>query len=331
VAEVVNVVGGERPVSQWSRQERLSAAINRSLPLLPGEVRNEVAAMVSPAGLAMMAAIIVVWGVSHFFGVGEIVDVILLITGGVMMGKAALDVANHLIEFVKLINNAESDADLDEAAKHFAEAVVQGGVQVVTVILMWKGGKAAARSGTARRVRPPARMGEITGELNAVPPGRIPASARAAAALIEQGQQPRLASLSEELAQTVRAALNRLRKTDMKVGIDCEGSCQELKGIAKIGEVQEGNATSSIARVDHTMWVVGEEYIDTRPQMWIDQFKAHPEIRAAMEKAVPGLPGRLEKGAILTREEFLRYQGKPNAPASLKFDNKPIPRVRGKE
>jgi hypothetical protein len=72
--------------------------------------------------------------VSHFFGVGAIADVVLLAVGGAVLGWTVSDVAGELIAFARKVRAAQSEQMLDEAAKHFAKAVVVGGVAVVSAV-----------------------------------------------------------------------------------------------------------------------------------------------------------------------------------------------------
>jgi hypothetical protein len=61
-----------------SAQDKIGKAIRRSLPMLPAEAQHLVQAMLSPESLAIVASTLIVWAGSHFFGVGEIADIILL-------------------------------------------------------------------------------------------------------------------------------------------------------------------------------------------------------------------------------------------------------------
>lgn len=324
VAEPMKLIGGERPVSKWSTHEKLSATINRSLLLLPDQLASELRAFVSPGALVIMSVVLAAWAISHFFGAGELVDLLLLITGGVMMGKAALDVANHLVEFVRLLNGANSESDLDAAARELAAAVIKGGVQVVMTILMWKGGQAAKGAGLRTRVKPALEAGDLpAGDLNAVPPSKIPLASRAAAELMEVGEQPKLPGLSQEVAEVVRAALNRIRRVDQ----DCWGGSTKLQELAGgLGDAAEQNAASSVIGYDHTMWKIGSEVVDTRPQGWIKYFKDVPGARGRANQLIAGLAERLERGAVLTLDEFKKYMGIREAPRSPMFSTKPIPK-----
>jgi hypothetical protein len=65
-------------VAQMSGVDKVGEAMRRSLPHLPSEARATIQLMLRPESLAIVAGTVVVWAGSHFFGVGEIVDVILL-------------------------------------------------------------------------------------------------------------------------------------------------------------------------------------------------------------------------------------------------------------
>lgn len=123
-------------VAAMSKVEKAKSAVHRSLPLLPAEARGTVEAMLTPAALTIMAGTIAVWGGSHFFGVGEVVDAILAVVGAVTLGWAAFDGAGALISFGAEAYGARSDADLDRAARYFARAVTILGVAIVQAVLL---------------------------------------------------------------------------------------------------------------------------------------------------------------------------------------------------
>jgi hypothetical protein len=82
--------------------------------------------------------VLVAWAGSHFFGVGEIADVVLLILGWVAVGGVALEAGGHIIDFIRITMHAGSERDCDEAAKHLARAVTLLGVQLVLALLLRK-------------------------------------------------------------------------------------------------------------------------------------------------------------------------------------------------
>lgn len=150
----------KKPFSQWTTEEKLEEAFRRTLPLLPGELREELASLLTPETIAVVAAVLVIWGASHFIGVGEIVDVILLITGGVMLGVTALDVGKDLFAFGSKSTGTKTEADLDEAAEHLANAIAVGGVNVVMAVLLKRSPKALRGPGAPKQKAPPMKPGD---------------------------------------------------------------------------------------------------------------------------------------------------------------------------
>ncbi len=124
------------PVSSWTDQQKLKAVLTASKNYLPTEVGRQIDALVSPANLGIMAATLSVWAGAHFLGVGEIVDVGLLLVGALMIGWSIEDVGRELYEFGMITMRAKNQTDIDSAARHFASAVVTAGVTAVMAILL---------------------------------------------------------------------------------------------------------------------------------------------------------------------------------------------------
>lgn len=122
-------------LAQSSDIDKLKRAVERALPKLPGQVREKIEAMLTPEALAILAAIAAVWGASHWFGVGEVVDVILIGWGVWTLGAEAVDVAKDLYQFVTIATSAQTDKDIDRAAGHFARAIAIIGVDGLAAIL----------------------------------------------------------------------------------------------------------------------------------------------------------------------------------------------------
>ncbi|HYP28877.1 MAG TPA: hypothetical protein VE262_19345 [Blastocatellia bacterium] len=125
-----------RPVSTWSKSEKVAEALRRSKKYLPASLAQQVDILLSPENLVIVTGTLVIWAGSHFFGVGEIVDVILLLAGSFTIGWAAVDLAKLLLEFATTALNAQTEEDLDRAAKAFADAVLTGGMTVVMAVLL---------------------------------------------------------------------------------------------------------------------------------------------------------------------------------------------------
>jgi len=144
------------PVHEWSLKDKFAEALKRTAPKLPGEMRHQFEALLTPASL-IMAGTLAVWAGAQFFGVGEIADIVLLLAGVYFLGSAIFAVAEDFYDFVSITVGAESEADLDSAAAHLARVIAVIGVTAFLALLfklrMKKGG--GRRQGThAVRIRP---------------------------------------------------------------------------------------------------------------------------------------------------------------------------------
>lgn len=122
-------------VWEWPLEDKFAEALCRTVPKLPGSMRHEFGVLLSPQSLSIMAGTLVVWAGSHAFGVGEVVDVVLLIGGAFFLGMAAFDVAGELGDFLVVTSTATDAKDLDEAASHLARAIAIMGVAAFIALL----------------------------------------------------------------------------------------------------------------------------------------------------------------------------------------------------
>lgn len=118
---------------------RLEASIIKAARLLPEDIGNQLLALTSPAALATMAATVVLWAGSHFIGIGEIADIILLVVGWAAVGGVAIEAGSKLCDFATKTYNANHEADLDAAASDLAQAITLIGVNTVMALLLKKG------------------------------------------------------------------------------------------------------------------------------------------------------------------------------------------------
>jgi len=318
--------GGDNDVSSLSTQDKLQEAVRRALPLLPSEMAREVAAIFTPTAFAIMATMAALWAASHLAVVGEIADIALLITGGILMGRAAIDVGGDLAEFMTGATGATTHQDLDDAAQHFAAAVLKGGPLLVGTLALSR-----SAGNLQRRLSAPARPGELPRNNNMVPPSKLPPASRGVTAAI-QGEPPSLGGLAQDEAGLVRGLLDKFRREDLAgKPTDCKAAADALNAASGgKGIVQESASgyTPHVPGIEHTLWQLGEQFIDTRPGMWRGIFRINPAARAALNRVIAGLAERLEAGAVLTRAEHELYQGRGRAPASTMFDGKPVPAGR---
>jgi hypothetical protein len=144
-----------------------------------------------------------------------------------------------------------------------------------------------------------------------------------------QGEPPSLGGLAQDEAGLVRGLLDKFRREDLAgKPTDCKAASDALNAASGgKGIVQESASgyTPHVPGIEHTMWQLGEQFIDTRPGMWRGIFRINPAARAALNRVIAGLAERLEARAVLTRAEHELYQGRGRAPASTLFDGKPVP------
>ena len=147
-------------VASWSFEKRLEKAFTRCLPKLGPEARTQLAALITPEAIAIIAGVLIAWIVSHAFAVGEIIDIIILTVGVVSIGLAVFTGLDHLYDFAIGTYQARTEQDLDAAADHLAKAIGILGIQAVLAVLF----RGAKQPQTFRGTLPPA----------APPPPRTP-------------------------------------------------------------------------------------------------------------------------------------------------------------
>ena len=98
-------------VADWPIEKKFEEALRRTLPKLPFAMQQEFAQLLTPEAIAVTAGILAVLAIAHLFGVGEAVDIALLLVGIVFLGLAIFDVVSHLIDFLVGTARAETTAD----------------------------------------------------------------------------------------------------------------------------------------------------------------------------------------------------------------------------
>jgi hypothetical protein len=125
-----------RAIASWSDTERIIEAIRRSKRYLPESLARQLDAFLTPENLAILGGTLVLWAGSHFCGVGEVVDVALLLVGSFVVGWSITGVVRELVAFGAAALGARNEGDLDRAARSFAAAISAGGVTAVFAILL---------------------------------------------------------------------------------------------------------------------------------------------------------------------------------------------------
>jgi hypothetical protein len=63
---------------------------------MPADARREVEALLTKEAIAVMVGVLTLWALSHFIGVGEIADIVLIVVGVAALGGVAIQVAQDL-------------------------------------------------------------------------------------------------------------------------------------------------------------------------------------------------------------------------------------------
>jgi hypothetical protein len=123
-------------IAQLALRDKLKLTFEKTLPKLPAAAAEQFKALLDPEALAIVAGIVILWAGLHFTGIGEIADVILIVTAWATVGAVAWQAGNQLMAFARGVNGAKSDADLDEAADHLARAISMIGIQALLTLLL---------------------------------------------------------------------------------------------------------------------------------------------------------------------------------------------------
>ena len=146
-------------VADWSLRTKLIESARRTIPKLPAESREQFAALFSPTNIAITGGVLTLWAASHLTGAGEVADIVLLVIGLVGVGTSIFGAARHIGSFLAQASNAESEADLNSAANHLAQAVVTIGVVAFIALIA----KAGSRFKGAGQVGEEAGLGKVAG------------------------------------------------------------------------------------------------------------------------------------------------------------------------
>jgi len=131
-------------IAAWSFEKKLEETLKRTIPKVGPEAGKQLLALLSPESLAITAGVLTAWVVSHFFAVGEVIDTILAALGVLSIGLAIFSGMDHLYDFGATAYGAQTEADLERAATHLAEAIAILGI---TAVLAWLAHKAPKTRG----------------------------------------------------------------------------------------------------------------------------------------------------------------------------------------
>ena len=124
-------------IAGLSPTEKLLEAVNRGAILLPSEVAEEIKAIFTPATLATMVGVFAAYIAAHATGIGQAMDIGMLIAGGIFFGLDAFAIFKDIAGFAGAVN-ATTEEELDQAGEHLASAVAKIGVDAVMTLLTRK-------------------------------------------------------------------------------------------------------------------------------------------------------------------------------------------------
>jgi len=121
-------------VASWDFETKLKGTFEFALPKLGPDSAQQLRQLISPESLGIMAGVLVVWVVAQGFGVGELIDVVILVVGVFAIGMSIFTGLDHLYDAVVGTYHAKTENDLKSADSKLAEAISILGVQAVLAI-----------------------------------------------------------------------------------------------------------------------------------------------------------------------------------------------------
>jgi hypothetical protein len=140
---------GIASVADWPLTERFEKVLRLAPQHMAPELATQFRAMLTPGNIAIAVGTLAVWAVSQAFGVGEVVDAILLVVGAAFIGLGIFKAGEDLGDCLVATLHAQGMPDLDRAADYLAQAVVILGVTTFFALLAKVAGKFARGGGAA--------------------------------------------------------------------------------------------------------------------------------------------------------------------------------------
>jgi hypothetical protein len=103
------------------------------------EVKKQFLELFSAENIAITSSVLAVWALSHLFGVGEVIDAILLAATVATTAYEIEAIADAMWDYFELSQTATSYEDLDEAGKKMAFVITKVGITAILALIL-KGG-----------------------------------------------------------------------------------------------------------------------------------------------------------------------------------------------
>jgi hypothetical protein len=204
----------QQSVRDWPLTRRFEVVLKTVPKHLPKEMAEQFRAMLTPLNIGIAGSGLAAWAVSHAFGVGEIVDVILGVVGFLFIGLAIFKAGEDIGSCLAITLNATEPGDLDRAADYLAQAVVILGVTAFFLLLArvatrFAGSRAASEGGSGSSSNPPpdspppADDGPPPADEPDPPPDVPPSDPKALAAALRDAPpgSPERAALADQFAK----------------------------------------------------------------------------------------------------------------------------------
>ncbi|WP_342117774.1 hypothetical protein [Pseudoduganella sp. OTU4001] len=133
---------------------RLLLAAQCGMPLLPSDVKQRLAPLLTYESMAVIAGSLLAIGAAHAFGIGFAADILVGTVVIATIGQDAIEAASHAKSFYSLAINASSQDEFDRAGQAFASFVTIIGINTLLILLM--------RARPAPKVSQLAAVGEST-------------------------------------------------------------------------------------------------------------------------------------------------------------------------
>jgi hypothetical protein len=137
VEDESSLVAEKPEVENLTPVEKLGEAVSRGAKALPAALGEEIKALFSPATLATMVGVFAVYIAAHATGIGQAVDIGMLIVGGIFFGLDAFTIFKDLAGFAGAMG-ATTEEELDIAGEHLASAIAKIGVDALMTLLTSK-------------------------------------------------------------------------------------------------------------------------------------------------------------------------------------------------
>jgi hypothetical protein len=138
---------GTGSVADWPLTLRFEKILRLAPKHMAPELAAQFRAMLTAGNIAMAVGTLAVWAVSQAFGVGEVIDAVMLVVGAAFLGMGVFKAGEDLGDCLLAALHAQDLPDLDRAADYLAQAVVILGVTTFFALLAKMAGKLARGGG----------------------------------------------------------------------------------------------------------------------------------------------------------------------------------------